>query len=503
MTNKEAPLKDAQVAGAQVTEAPNGDHDVVVIGGGITGLTAAFQIRQQSPGSSVVVLEGSERVGGIVGSRHERGFTVDTGPHGFVVYGPGGVGDLAHELDLGEELMLATGEAEKLLLLRDDEELLTLPTTPREFLRSPLLSLRGKLRIAMEPFIAKDLHEEPVFEFTARRFGWELARTLAVPAVLGVTGGDARRLSIDAKFPYVRYLEDRYGSILLGALRVQLRGTQKGRFYVPRLPRFGEFGMRLHTFRGHGMQRLIDALEKALAGQIRLGRRAAAIERVTETGRHAEGGRRGWRVVLDDGRVLTAGHVVLALPAYLTASLLEPHLPDAAAALAAIPHPDVRVVALGYRRADVKREPEGIGFLTIPTERTRILASIHTSTIFPEQAPGDMVLIRTLAGGMQDPAFSSLSREEAVRDVHRDLVHIFGVRGEPVFAFDHLWRRAIPEYPVGHRHRIDGVLAEAAGLGGLHLAGNAYHGVGINDCVRDARRVAADVVSGLTAGRPA
>ncbi|MFC6930698.1 protoporphyrinogen oxidase [Actinomadura yumaensis] len=473
----------------------NGDHDVIVIGGGVTGLTAAHQILGRAPDASLAVLESSERVGGIVGSRHERGFTVDTGPHGFVVYGPGGVGDLAGELGLGGELVLATGEAEKLLLLRHDEELLTLPTTPREFLRSPLLSARGKLRVALEPFVAKDLSEEPVYEFTARRFGWELARTLAVPAVLGVTGGDSRRLSIDAKFPYVRYLEERYGSILLGALRVQLRGTQTGRFYVPRLPKFGEFGMRLHTFRGHGMQRLIDALEKELAGRVRLGCRATGIERTAATGAGASG--RRWRVALENGAELTADHVVLALPAYTAAGLLAPHLPDAAAALDAIPHPDVRVIALAYRRADVAREPTGIGFLTIPTERTRILASIHTSAIFPEQAPEDMVLIRTLAGGTQDPAFSSLPRDEAVRNVHGDLVRIFGIRGEPVFAFDHLWRRAIPEYPVGHRRRVDRVLAAVAELGGLHLAGNAYHGVGVNDCVRDARRVAADVTSAL------
>ncbi|GAA4236697.1 protoporphyrinogen oxidase [Actinomadura meridiana] len=487
--------------------APNGSHDVVVIGGGITGLTAAYQIAKQSPGRSVTVLEGSERVGGIVGSYQQEGFTVDTGPHGFVVYGPGGVGDLAEELDLTNELMLATDEAQKLLLLRDDRELLTLPTTPREFLRSPLLSLRGKLRVAAEPFIARDMREEPVYEFTARRFGWELARTLAVPAVLGVTGGDARRLSIDAKFPYVRYLEEKYGSILLGALRVQLRGTQTGRFYVPRLPKFGEFGMRLHTFRGHGMQRLIDALEKALAGQIRLSTRAARLERAVPGGAGGrplteERGRsedvRRWRVVLEDGGTLEADHVVLALPSYTAAEFLEPHVPDAASVLAAVPHPDVRVVALAYRRADVRNEPTGIGFLTIPTDRTRILASIHTSTIFPEQAPDDMVLIRTLAGGMQDPAFSALSKDEAVRMVHQDLVHIFGVHGEPVFAFDHLWRRAIPEYPVGHVRRVADVLRDVAASGGLHVAGNTYHGVGINDCVRDARRVAADVTADLT-----
>jgi protoporphyrinogen/coproporphyrinogen III oxidase len=157
----------------------------------------------------------------------------------------------------------------------------------------------------------------------------------------------------------------------------------------------------------------------------------------------------------------------------------------------------VRVVGLGYRRAHLAVQPDGIGFLTIPTERTRILGTIHTSTIFPEQAPEDTVLIRTLAGGVQDPAFSSLSTAEAVAAIHADLARVFGIRGRPVFSFDHLWRQAIPEYQIGHRSRVATALAAVAELGGVHLAGNTFHGVGVNDCVRDARRAAQEILSAI------
>jgi len=254
---------------------------------------------------------------------------------------------------------------------------------------------------------------------------------------------------------------------------------------MPRLPRFEEFGMRLYSFRGQGMQRLVDALEKGVAQNLVLG---SSVDRIERDGR-------SWRALLSDGQVFVARHVVLALPAYHAAHLLQPHLPRFAATLTEIPHPDVRVVGIGYRRTDLSIQPDGIGFLAIPTEHTHILGTIHTSTIFPEQAPSGMVLIRTLAGGVQDRGFAELAAQEAVDTIHTDLQRIFGIRGQPVFSFDHLWRRSIPEYQVGHRSRIDAGWTAIARLGGMHVAGNTYYGVGINDCVRTARRVADEIIS--------
>ncbi|MCT2587167.1 protoporphyrinogen oxidase [Actinophytocola gossypii] len=460
------------------------EFDVLVVGGGITGLTVAQQLTARSPRTSVAVLEAGDRTGGIVGSYRREGFTVDTGPHGFVVYGPGGVSDLATELGLADELMAAEPAAQRLFLLRDDHVLEPMPTSVTSFLRSALLSPMGKLRAAAEIVMPRRLAEEPFFHFTARRFGVEVARALAVPAVLGVTGGDSKNLSVDAKFPFIRYLEKEYRSILVGALRTTWQQQRAAGKRILTLPKFEEFGMRLFSFRGQGMQRLVDALEKSVAEHVRLGARVSALDRDGD----------GWRATLTSGEPVRAAQVVLALPAYAAAALLGPHLPRFAATLTEIPHPDVRVVGIGYREADLARQPDGIGFLTIPTEHTHILGTIHTSTIFPDQAPPGTVLIRTLAGGVQDRGFAELSSVDAVETVHQDLRRVFGVRGRPVFSFDHLWRRAIPEYQVGHRNRIDAGLAEVARLGGVHLAGNTYHGVGINDCVRDARRVADDLV---------
>ncbi|MGH3548674.1 MAG: protoporphyrinogen oxidase [Pseudonocardiaceae bacterium] len=462
---------------------PN-ESDVLIIGGGISGLTVAQQLASRAPGSSFVLIEASDRVGGIVGSYRHAGYTVDTGPHGFVVYGPGGVADLAKELELDTEMMAAEDAAQRLFLLSDDRQLVPMPTSVPSFLRSPLLTWRGKLRFAAEIAVPRQLEEEPFFHFAARRFGQETARALAVPAVLGVTGGDSRNLSVDAKFPYIRYLERTSRSILIGALKAEWEHQRAAGRRMPRLPRFEEFGMRLYSFRGQGMQRLIDALEKTVAQHLVLG---SSVDRIERDGR-------SWRALTSDGQVFVARHVVLALPAYRGAHLLQPHLPRFAATLTEIPHPDVRVVGIGYRHSDLSIQPDGIGFLTIPTEHTHILGTIHTSTIFPEQAPSGTVLIRTLAGGVQDRGFAELTTQEAVETIHTDLARIFGIRGRPIFSFDHLWRRAIPEYQVGHRDRIDAGWAAVARLGGMHLAGNTYYGVGINDCVRTARRVADEII---------
>ncbi|SHH04046.1 protoporphyrinogen oxidase [Streptoalloteichus hindustanus] len=458
--------------------------ETVVVGGGISGLTVAHELVRRDPTRSVLVLEKEPRIGGIVGSRDVSGYRVDTGPHGFV-HGETGVRTLVDHLGLGEELLPATEEAEEILVLREGR-LAPVPTTVRGFLTNPLLSPMAKLRVLGDLVVPPRSTEETVFDFCVRRFGVSVARAFAVPAVRGVTGGDARSLSIDAKFPSVRALEKRYRSVLVGATWEYWKYRRAALRRGGNLPSVREFGMRLHTFRGHGMQRIIDALGADLGERVRLGRTAERLDRVDG---------RTWRIALADGQAVDARQVVLALPTAATADLIEPHLPEAATTLAGVHHPDVRVIALGYRRRDLPADPRGIGFLASPGDGASILGTIHTSTIFPEQAPADRVLIRTLAGGSSSPGFAALSTAEAAAVIHRELARVFRIGGEPVFTFDHVWRRAIPEYHVGYREQADRVLADVAATPGLHVAGNAYRGVGVNDCVRLALAVAGSALA--------
>jgi oxygen-dependent protoporphyrinogen oxidase len=485
----------APVAGGHAIESSSKElhamekHDVIVVGGGITGLTAAFEMVTKSVRKSIVLLEKSGRVGGIVGAHHDQGFTVDLGPHGFVDNGAD-VRYLVDRLGLADELVPATAEAQKIFLLKGDR-LYQVPSTMGLLLTTPLLSWRGKLRLFAEVLVPRRMAEESAIDFVARRFGREVAQEFAVPAVRGVIGGDAGNFGIEGEFPIIKRLERQYRSVLIGSVRWQ-RQRRRTDPLATRLPSFREFGQRLKTFRGLGMQRLVDELEKALADNVRLG---CAVDRLDR----APGGT--WRVRLTTGEWLAADRVVLALPVDPTVHLLRPHLPAEMATLAALPRPDIRVLALGYRRSDVGTVPPGIGFVATPDRETNVLGAIHASTIFPEQAPPDTIMIRALAGGPRDAPILGVSQERAIELMHRELSRVFGITGAPVFAFEHLWRGPIPVYPIGHRRWVERVFGAVAQLGGLQVAGNSFGGVGVNDCVRDARRAAGAVLGALGPAR--
>jgi oxygen-dependent protoporphyrinogen oxidase len=293
-------------------------------------------------------------------------------------------------------------------------------------------------------------------------------------------------VSLDALLPRAREAERAHRSLLVAAAR--------GRWARWRT---GEPPPKLTSFATLGMQRLVDGLEKALGDRVRAGCQVTGLEREAAgrtAGERDAGGR--WRLVLGDGRVLMARTVILAVPAHAASPLLGRWAPDAARLLDGVPYADIRVTALGYRRADLRAAPDGFGFLTCPGEAARVLGAVYSSTIFPDQAPPGRVLLRSFAGGTADPGFASLPEPEAVATVRRDLGRILGIRAEPEFTHDHIWLRAIPQYLLGHAGRMAAVLRAAAGLGGLHMAGSAYHGVAVNDCVRDARRVAGEVLAG-------
>lgn len=465
--------------------------DVVVVGGGITGLTAAHTIRHRTPHATVALLEADPHVGGIVGAARVADHVVDIGPHGFIDNGSD-TRALVDRLGLAEELISATPEAAKINLL-DGPRLHRVPDNAAELLRTTLLTWRGKLRLCAEPLVARVHEEESAVDFVSRRFGTEVAERFAVPAVRGVVGGDAASFSIDGEFPMIKQLERRYGSVLVGAVINQI-ARRRADPVATRLPSFAEFGRRLKTFRGTGMQVLIDALAAELAPVIRTGTTVEALDR----------GPGGWTVTTADGTALAARHVVVAVSSDAACALIAPHSPELSALLGGLPHPDIRVLALAYERSAVPGGFPGIGFIATPDPggRTQLLGAIHASTIFPEQAPPGRHLIRTLSGGLPDSPILTMPHDEAVAAVHDELRTAFGILAPPVFAYDHLWRRPIPTYPVGHRTAVARLLGELRRSHGLHLAGNSYFGVGVNDCVRDGFRVAGEVHNELT-GRPA
>ena len=397
------------------------------------------------------------------------------------------------------------------------------------------MPLHGRLRAALEVVLASHgADEETVHAFLARHFGRSFADALADAFVSGITAGNARELSVDALFPRLRALERGHRS-LVRAMIAQQQAARRTRAAADPARGAPVPSGRLTSFRGGGMQRLVDALHAALRSEIRLGTRVEGLEPLgsEHVGGHSRGHSRGHSHGHHDGysdgysderryrlRVAASAadqasrtgaegraggsfeafhDVVLTTPAPATAALLRPHLPAAAEALDAIPYAGVRVFGLGFDRIDVPRALDGFGFLVPRGQGVRSLGVLWTSSLYPERAPAKKALLRVLAGGRLDPSMLELDDDAALAGVRRDLRVSMGITVAPSFVETVRWPQAIPQYTLGHAERLSAVEAALEALPGVHLAGNAYRGVGVNDCVRDAERVARAVGQRLRA----
>lgn len=480
---------------------------VAIVGGGPTGLATAVLLARMRPDASIVVLEADAVLGGKARTVSRDGYTVDLGPNGFVANRPATLA-LVDAIGLTGDLQPAADAARHRYLFQRGG-LRPLPTNPVGFLRSEVVSWPGKARALLEPLLVRApapdtagpstgasdrgpvaaSPEESVHAFLARHFGRELADTFAQPLVVGITGGDARQLSVDALFPQFRAMERRHGSLV----RALVHQQRSARAVDP--PPSRPTG-RLTSFAHGGMGRFTQALADALAAlpnaEVRVGARVTALERVP--GADPTGGYRLSFAAPDVHPALTADAVVLTLPATGAAALLDPLVPAAATALRAILYVGMRVFGLGFHRYDVPRPLDGFGFLVAPGERVRSLGVLWTSTIYPGRAPEGHVLVRVLAGGAVDPAMLDLPDDEALAVVRRDLLVTMGIAAEPAFVETATWREAIPQYTVGHLARVAAIERALGASPGLHLAGNAYRGVSVNDCVAEAQRVVGALV---------
>ena len=444
---------------------------IAIVGGGIAGLSLAHALKarlRRTGGVGPTVLESAPRAGGNLRTERVEGYLCEWGPNGFLDNAPETLA-LVRELDLEPRMQVSDDKARRRFLYRRGT-LHELPGGPAAFLRSGLLSWRGKLRLACEPLAGgPPATDETIHAFASRRIGREAADVLIDAMVSGIFAGDARRLSLAACFPKMQQMEREHGSLVRALIaRRRQRRTPAGPVGAP--------AGRLTSFAG-GVQDLIDGLTRVLGPQVRTGAEVVAVS-------PTNGGPPYQLTMAGDSR-LVADVVVLAGGASRSARLVDAWDADLAAGLDAIRSAPLAVVCLGFDAATLEHPLDGFGFLVPRGEGPRILGALWDSSIYPGRAPAGRALIRVMVGGATDPEAVGLDDEALIELVRAELRTIMGVRSAPAMTRVFRHRLGIPQYEVGHPDRLARIEARLAHHPGLHVAGNAYRGVAINSCIAE------------------
>ncbi len=473
---------------------------IAVLGGGITGLAAAHRMLELSAQHRVPVAlalcEAGPRLGGIVATEHRDGYLIEAGPDAFLTEKPWAL-DLCTRLHLA---LVGTRPAHRRTFVvrggrlhpLPDGFVLLAPTRARPLLRSGLFSWRGKARMALDLLLPprREDGDESLARFVTRRLGREALDRAAQPMVAGIYTADPEALSLAATMPRFLEMERRHGSVIRGLRRAASGAADRSG------PRWSLFAAP-----ARGMEALAEALASRLpARAVRLRTRVAALGRAGPPDGGAPAGT--YRVELQDGSVLWADGVILALEAHHAADLVAGMDPDLAALLRGIPYASSAAVTLAYRREEIAHPLDGFGFVVPRLERRPVLACTFSSVKFPGRAPEGGVLLRVFLGGALAPEMLERDDGWLARTAVREVTALLGAAGAPHLVRVHRHPRAMPQYLVGHLERVSAIEARAARSPGLALAGAAYRGVGIPDCIRSGED-AAERVLREAIGRPA
>lgn len=459
---------------------------IAIIGGGISGLSAAYTLecaRRNGAALEYVLYEASPRFGGVLRTEHVDRCVVEAGPDSFLTEKPWAA-DLCRELGLGDKLIPSNDAERKTyifvkgrMLAIPDGLMFMVPTRILPVLESSLFSLATKIRMAREWFHPpqKADHDESVAAFVERHYGSEMVDRLAGPLLSGVYGGDAAQLSVRAVLSRFVDMEAKYGSLGRGMLAARKKMPQ-GRSALP-----------LFTSLKDGMQELPDALLQQIPKQSLWSKiPVEAIERQNQQ----------WVAASAHGSETFDG-LIIAAPAHAAAVLLRQLGPQLSQEFSGIAYTSSVTVVLGYDQRVRASLPEGFGFLVPRSEGKRMMAATFIHKKFPHRAPDDRALIRCFLGGSQADETLNLTEEEILRIVRGELQEILGISTEPLFARIFKWRRAMAQYAVGHLERLERITMLSQQLPHFALAGNAYRGIGVPDCVHSGRQAAAQVLSSL------
>ena len=451
---------------------------VVIIGGGISGLSAAYYLAKRGVPSTI--LEPRPRLGGVIQTEHIDGCTVEAGPDSFISAKPAAL-ELIQELGLADEVIGSNDFSRKTFVWKrgrlvplPDGLMMMVPTKIMPLLATPLLGWGTKARMGMELFHSPQPHAEDqsVAQFIEEHYGAEAVDYLAEPLLSGIYGGNPRELSVTSVLPRFVTLARQYGSLTRGVLAERAKASRAAHTNGSAAPLF-------RTLKG-GLSQMIDALVASLQGTVAVHQaKAQTVERAAE----------GYRVRAD-GEWIEAGHVIVATEAHNASALVRGVDARLGELLCQVSYSSSMTVAVGFDAKDFAEPPQGHGFLVPKKERRRLMACTWVGAKFPYRVPDGKIVARCFLGGMDDAAVLHESDDAVRAVVLEELREIAGVTAHPTFTRVSRWPLSMAQYTVGHPERLKEIEARTAQLPGLHLAGNAYEGIGIPDCIRMGKRAA-------------
>jgi len=465
---------------------------VIIIGGGIAGLAAAHRIQREiNDGSALecLLLEGNDRFGGKISTEKSDGFVIERGPDSFISQKPAGI-QFCKQLGLEDSLtgtnpgapstFVYTGG--KLVTMPDGLSLM-IPTKFLPFALTPLFSLPGKIRMAFDLLIPKktDDSDESLASFVRRRMGEEALNKMAEPMLAGIYASDPEKMSIKSTFPMFVETERKYRSLIIGMLarkKAMLMNAEKRPATA--------YSLFMTLKDGLG-EMVAAAIKKSPNIQFKSGAKVKSLEKKQE----------GWRLQLEDGMEHLADAVILATPGAITAKLLQPVAPESAELLSGIEYVSTATVTLGYKKEGFSHSLDGFGFVVPRSEGRSILACTWTSSKFPHRAPEGYVMLRCYLGGALQEEVAEKDAETLETLVRNDLKEIMGINETPVFCKVFKNQKSNVQYHVNHSERIDSIMKGLENHAGLFLAGSAYRGIGIPDCIKNGTESAESVVKFL------
>ncbi len=470
-------------------------HRIIVVGGGIAGLAAAHRLvelrKENFLDTEVLLLEASSRVGGSIATEQVGEFLLEAGPDSFITEKPWAL-RLCERLGLTSRLISTQSVYQKIYVVHrgrleplPEGFFLLAPTRSWPFIQTRLFSWSGKLRMAAELFLPRGNFDddESLGSFVRRRFGAEALERVAQPLVGGIYASDPNKLSLASTMPRFKEMERAKGSIIRAMWseqkrRARMRETASGARWS------------LFVSLAGGMQELVDALVRHLPEKsLRLRASVLSLTR-DESKKH-------WRIAINGNEILEAAAVILATPAFATAKMLGSLVTEAAHELTQIPYTSTATVSLAYRSEDFPKNPGSFGFVVPAIEQRKIMACTFSSLKYPGRAPEGHILLRAFVGGSLQPELFQDDDATMEKNVRAELATLLGLKAAPLFSRISRHPHSMPQYHVGHDARVHRIETTLETFPSLCLAGSAYHGVGISDCVRTGEEAAQKTVNDL------